>query len=263
MPADYAAYVAEVLAAAPEEKREALRSALTDDSVIGKLKEGFLRQSDYSRSKDEIAAKQKEVDAFVAEQVKNVDGWKQYSEDAIRTAAEHKELVDKYKATYGELAAGGNTPGVGGMKKEDIEAMLQSHLAKERGSFSNWTVDAIEKIVDLKTSHAKNFGTNLSTKDLTDFAAKHNIADLNIAYNAFVEPQMEAKREESFKAKMAEAVKQAKEDAKREAIAERFPAGGGSRTLFPEASKDAILPDRNDRIRSAAADLETALAGMR
>lgn len=257
----FEAYVAEVLASVPEDRREAVKSTLLDDSIAGKLADGFLRQSDYSRNMDDVKKKRQEMEAYLAGEAAKVDGWKSYSEQALKDAAEAKEQLDKYRATYGDLTVDGRAGTT--LRKEDIEALINAQVDKRAAGLSEWTVDAVDKISSLKWNHQKQFGTDFKTSELTAFAAKHNISDLDIAYKAFVEPQLEAKREESFNAKMAEAVKQAREEGKREAIKERFPAPGSSRSMYSETSKDDLLPNTSDRVRAAAADLEQAMAGVR
>ena len=254
----FQSFLESVLATVPEEKRDTVRATLTDDSIAPKLREGVLARSDYSRHMDELAKRRAEVDSYIAEQQERVKGWETWYADASTQLNETQSMLEKYRATYGDLTG---TPAPA-LKREDIESLLAARIGKEREGLGTWMVDAVDKLTDLKIQHRQDFGERLDTRALSDFAAKHNLSDLDVAYKLYVEPTLNERRDADMKAKLGEARKQALEEGKRLAIAERFPAPGSRPGPTAQEAKDAVIGDASDRRRAAAAELETMLASL-
>lgn len=253
----YTAYVDEVLAAVPEDQRDSLRAAYLHESVIDRNADAFMRQSDYSRNMDQISKAEKALEERLASELEKVKGWEAYATDALTKASQLEEQVSKYRQTYGDLT---NTP-PSAVRKEDIEALMDNKLNGARQGLDEWVMKSVDALTDLKIEHRDRFKEKLDTRELAKFAKDHGYTTIESAYTAFVAPKVEEAREAEFKLKMEEAVKQAREEGRKAALADRFPGGGAGRTIAAEPPKDAIVRNDQDRVARATQTLETLMAG--
>lgn len=254
----YLAYVDELLATVPEDKRDTFRAAYTDEAVIDKNADAHFRQSDYSRHMDAVAQREREAEEFIASQRKTVEDWRTYAEDAMTRASQTDEALKRYEAVYGKIDPA--TP-PSALKREDIEALMESKLGGARKGLDEWLVQSVDALTDLKIEHRDRFKEKLDTTELSKFAKERGYTTLDAAYTAFVAPKVDEAREADFKLKMDEAVKQAREEGRKAAVTERFPGAGGSHNIAPVVPKDAVVRNSEDRVARAAHTLETLMAG--
>lgn len=138
------AFLAEVLAQVPEDRRSAVQEALTaSEQALATLGAGVLRQSDYSRRMDEATAAQRQADATRAQA------------DAFRAELDQWYTTNKPKLDeYDRLRAGGGgnptpptdpTPPAGTyLTREQFEDDLRQREAAVAGAIVNVPVLALK-----------------------------------------------------------------------------------------------------------------------
>jgi hypothetical protein len=201
------------------------------------LREGVLRQSDYSRKMDELRAKSEELKKDLEE----TETWRKwasenyvydaYGEGQGATKRElekdrlFREAQERAAALEQQVNAGGE------MNLTEIERALAEKGFMTKSQFEEQAklyqdaqaaqTRALEHIAlnlpSLAFKHGKEFGEELSGTELLEFTNKKNFRDLDTAYNEFVR----GKREERAAKEHEEAMKQAYERGKEEALKER------------------------------------------
>lgn len=178
-------------------QKEALQSALLDQTVVKRLEEGQLRQSDYSRQVSEAQAKINEALQFRAQLVE----WQKQEQD--RLAAERAA----FRTNAGiDPDPEPTQPTNGGLTKDELLGELRK---MEQGAIGLFSV-----MNNKSVRHLQEFGEVLDTSEVVKKAQEAGV-NFEIAYDLYTKPKREAKAAKELE----ERIKREREEAAREALA--------------------------------------------
>lgn len=209
----------------PSEQVEALKQVLAYEPVQQKIRDGYLRQSEFSRRMDELREEQKKLETQQEES-------RRYYESQVALSHNNKAEYDRLLAEKEELEAklaggtqsttdwsysyGGQTVSEDYVPKSVLEKRI-ADLNKQHEEMllntQNNAINLMAKMTNLAQKHYAEFGEPLDTNELTKFAINNNIP-LETAY----ERSTSERRSEVLERKHAEAIQKAREDGAREAL---------------------------------------------
>ncbi len=242
--------VEELLAEIPADIRDSVK-----DSLLGskKLRDGFLRQDEFSRQMDDVTKEKKRLEAWEAEAKTTVDGWQKYVTETASEAAAKSDALKAYEAKFGKLDAT-VTATVAGLTAADVEKLLE-----ERGkTFFNSTLEAADRMTSLRLKAFKEYGEDIDSKELIALANKEGVT-VERAFDIWASPKVEAKRNTEFDKRLADA----KEEGRREGLSGKLPLPGNDAGMGTAAFINSKLPgatERSTRIDAAIADLNSRIA---
>jgi hypothetical protein len=256
----YDTFLAEILAAAPADQREALKATLSTDEVRKVGEPRVLAQDDYSRKMDEgrleLKTLRESLDAEVAEARTKINGWSEWYKTASTEFATTKGKLDRYETEFGALEGEGK-PAKKFLTKEDIEADLAATLS-QRDAFA---IDTAVQLADLGDDYREKFNVRLNRKELIDFAAKNQLR-LDVAYDRYIAPKWAEKQKTDFDKQIADA---REEGARGERTKHNLPIQAGPTEHYtPSYQKDAgNLVSRNapERVSAAVDDFNQLVSG--
>jgi aconitase A len=156
----YEAFLADVLATVPEDRRSMIEETFKNDAIRSELEKGYLRQSDFSRAHDNLRAERENFQHTVEEANTRINGWQEWYTNASgeyeTMRAENQRLV--------ALDGTDQRPVVQGMSQEDVTALLE---ARDRQAIAFADI-----LTDLKLDHNKQFNENMLPHAWTRSAAK-------------------------------------------------------------------------------------------
>lgn len=225
----YGKELAQASGLAPE-VQEGFLKALEHEGFAGKLGEAVMRQSDYSRSQDAL---KKEREAFDSDKSQ----WKDWYTKSLQQFEAQDAALKSYRETYGDPPVNGkpliDSPVSDFISKKDFDAWKQSYEAN--------TISVIETANQVSFDHYKRFGEPLDMPAFKKFALESNLP-LAVAYERFIAPKLT----EREKMEREAAIKAAKEEGRKEALAEhKIPVDTAPRDTRPsffdrlKAQKDA------------------------
>lgn len=238
-------FLADCLAAVPEDKRAVAEELFKADGVKTKLREGVLAREDYSRQSDELKASREALEAETAKAQdlikKNTDWY--HTANAEYTGVKAK--LDRYAAEFGDLEGEGK-PAKKFLSEDDFNKRLDEALSPRDAA----AIDVADILTDLKIEHRDKFKEKLDTKALIKFATENRMP-LTAAYTAFVADKVEAVRKTEFD----DAIKKAREEGAAEARASQgLPIIARSSEPFSFAAPADIPRSQADRVKAAALD---------
>jgi|SRR6185369_9132477 len=232
-----------------ETQRTALAAALGNEKFAESVTDGFMLKSDYSRSKNEVAAeKQKAADEY-AKKYQELKTWSEQYGGTIEQARKVYGEWERYKQALGELNGDGGGNGNGNGDQNGNKGMPTldqfTKLLDERiGAMANQTGSVIKSAVKMSTDYQKRFGESIDMDEFDNFFAERQKTnknlDLDTAYKLWIEPKSEEQREKRH----AEELKKAREEGAQEVRSKlHVPMDVGSRELSPawDANKRADL----------------------
>ncbi len=220
------AYLTELLARVPEDRREAIKEDLAKDEILEHIGDDVLRRSDYSRVMNEQQKAQETLQADIDKYQKLYDDnvrWRQSQEDGVKTMQTEN---DRYKAVLAaDPLLGGNGDGVsdppdpshlpagvdlsGYIKRDEAEKALKERLEEtERNG-----VRLMAMLSTIQATHLKQFDEALDAQELFEHATKVSLP-LPAAYQDLVKDRVEESRQKVHK----EEVAQAREEGRIEAL---------------------------------------------
>lgn len=254
---EYQAYLADLLAEMPETSQAAVEEALRMDGVATKLRGGYLRQSEFSRSMDDLAAERKAFEREVAQARENIAGWEKWYADTSQGLADTSAKLQAYESTFGPLDG---TPSPTGLSREEVARLTEEQLARRSTDFFNQTMAAADVLTDLKLEHRDRFGKPLNSTELLRFCNERGLP-LQAGYKEFVADDMAQLRDKEIQDRIAKA----REEGAREALSRHnLPVTSVAREPHPldlmrETTKNPV--SSFDRIAAAAADFTNAMSG--
>jgi len=238
------AFLAEVLDAIPEDRRQAFEDTIRMDGVSKAVREKVMARSDYSKQSDELAKAKRDMEAYLQGESEKIKGWSNWYEGAVKEVSMTKEQLDQYKATFGELDGSKAKPKF--LTKEDAKAEWQAELNQRDAN----AIKFADILLDLKFDYRSEFGKRLDTDALLDYAGKNGLP-LQAAYDRFTAEDRTTKQEKV----MEERIAKAKEEGAREALSNhKLPYQSGP--LEPhvlDIQKD-VPKTRVDRVAAAISD---------
>jgi hypothetical protein len=231
----YEAFLADVLATVPEDRRSMIEETFKNDAIRSELEKGYLRQSDFSRAHDNLRAERENFQHTVEEANTRINGWQEWYTNASgeyeTMRAENQRLV--------ALDGTDQRPVVQGMSQEDVTALLE---ARDRQAIAFADI-----LTDLKLDHNKQFNEKLNTNELVTYATRRGVP-LDVAYREYVAPRMDKIRSEELDAKLAKA----REEGAREALSKhRLPVVNGPLEQHVLDRASSVKTDSNDRVNAA------------
>lgn len=240
----YEAFLSDVLATVPEDRRAAAEELLRHD----KVREGVMGRAEISRQAQQLADARKQLDADLADARTKIKGWEDwYAAESAKVGAREAKL-QRYQDTYGDLDGDGNgTKPTKFVSAEDFDKRLHETIGQRDAA----AIEFADVLTDLKFEHRDRFKERLDTAALLKLAGEKNLP-LRAAYREFVAEKVETLR----KTEMDEAVKHAREEGAREALAKHnLPVIPASAPVLPIdfGSKD-IPRTHKDRVAAAVED---------
>jgi hypothetical protein len=246
----YEAFLAEVLAAVPEDKRAAIEGTLKDEALAPKIRERVLARSEFSRNMDSLKAERTQFEREVAEARTRIKGWNDWYGSTTSEFAKLQSAVRKYQETYGELDGDKAASVVKGMSQDEINALLtQQFNTRDQAALK-----VADVMTDIKLDYRERFKERLNMDELITFAGERNLP-LDAAYDAYIRPKVEEQRE----ADLQKRLEAAKEEGKREAMSSaRFPNMSRPSEPHPLDNADKAPKTHTDRVAAAVADWNSA-----
>jgi hypothetical protein len=217
----------------PANQQEALAAALEDETFgEGVAKWGML-ESDYSRSKNELAEEKKQLAAKYADDYAKLKAW---ADDNGKTVEQVKGVWDEYNQMlqlYGK--PNGNNPNPNpnqpaSLTIEQAQKLWEEREGKLRQDFGTSLLDTAHVL----SEHQRRFKEAAPVEEINEFIAKARQKDPSLtvrqAYEQYSAPRLEEIRNQEFEAK----IKSAKEEAVKEyASKHKLPVDLGPRELSP------------------------------
>lgn len=233
----------ELLESIPDEgDRKALEEIGGKYQVV---RDGHLRQSDYSRKMDELAAKTKELQAKLDEATRwNEWAGENYVYDAYgegkgatKRELEQVKLAEQYRAQMEELqqriSEGGEVnfddvkkhiDGMGFVKGEEFQTQAKQFQEQVYGTVGN-AISAVTALPALTLRHFKEFGEVLDEDTLFKHANEKGLP-LKSAYDDFVHQRRDEARQKEIDERIAKAAAEAEAKGRAEALKERGMSPG-------------------------------------
>lgn len=218
-----------------------LGSLVTDESdraVLSELavkypevKNGWLRQSDYSRKLDSFRDIEREAQTYKGK-VGEWEGWAKENWDfeANRPKMEvfwerkAQELESKVgtEMTFDDITKAIKEQGL--VSKPDLEAMINSKAVEVDKGFSGAAYFSA-KIAEKVGEHYSEFKKPLKVTELVSKMQEYGTNDLDAAYDKYVADARKERNDKDLEAKIAEIRKEEREKAVQETLA-KLPSGG-------------------------------------
>jgi len=233
----YDAFLSGVLAQIPAEKRAEFEATLRESSVADAVTPLIMTRSDYSRSKDQLEAQQREW----------TEWYQNTSVQAAAIVAEKQELENKlrqFQATYGPLT-GAERAAAHGMDPQELEKALLAKVQAEIVQHDMASFKVMDLLSDLKLEHRDSFKERLDTDALVKFATEQGLP-LKAAYDQFIAPRIAEREAKSHE----EALAKARAEGAAEALSKhRLPAAPANTgpNIFSAPETTAAPPTEFER----------------
>lgn len=202
-------------AGASEAETQALLGVLSNDKLAKALGDDIQRHDEFSRSMDQLRTQQKEFEAKQAE-------WTTWYEGAVQQDTTRQQQLDAYRQRFGELDANangnpngnpyGNPSGFDPSKyvsRDDYQKAIQEAETRALGT----AVQVSKELTRCSQDYFIKFGKPLDVDAFEKFALESRLP-LRNAYDSFIAPEVKAKTDAEFEAKL----RAAKEEGAREAL---------------------------------------------
>jgi hypothetical protein len=247
-------FLADVLAAIPEEQRGTVEEALKAEAVTSVVRPRVLAQADYSRNMDALKTERAAFEQEVQEAQRKINGWNEWYQSTSEQTTQMKDQLAKYQEAYGDLDEGsggvrtpsGNQNGVTGMTEEQVKEMVET--ARQAGNAE--AIAFADALTDIKLDHRANYKEKLDTVALIEFAHKNGLP-ITHAYEQFVSDKREAKQKEE----LDERIKQERESAVAEyASKHNLPViPSANEVMHTLDTETKVSRNPNDRVSNAVA----------
>lgn len=237
----YKSFLADVLAAIPEDKRAAVQEAIDAEPVQAKLKSGVLARDEFSRQMDEVKSIRQQLDGEVTEARTKIAGWQKWYNENL---GERTTLVDKLKKYEEEYGALDGETRAKYLREDDFRTTLDAEIRKRESALLKFTDD----LTDLKIEHRQKFGEKLNTEDVYKIAGERNIP-LDMAYTIYTADKVKERNDKDFSDKL----KAAREEGAREALSKHNLPGVSSNHALGVHAMDVTDAPKSPRDRIAAA----------
>lgn len=219
------------------EDRDKAVSAFSVESLGKVLKDGVLRQSDYSRNMDAL---KKQKDTLETNWKTANDEYVRMQNDLAATQAEKATAATKLKETEDKLAAA--------TQIDPTKVVTPAQLASEMAKIAAGQTAYFGDVLEIADEHRELFGSRLNSKKLIQDAMAANKTPMdywNETYNVLT------KREEVAKAKDDERIASIKAEARKEALAEyndpnRRPLRDSDRPFYESRDGDNVKSPWDD-----------------
>ena len=205
-------FIQGILEKVPEEKREQLKSLLSDDEVLSYAGEHVLMRDEFSRGMDGIKTAREQVKA----RQDQLDSWWQANSAALTEHPKLQKELDELRTKVAAGAGGGGEDLDEDALKLKLDELTKKMVTKEEGvktvrdalnESEGRMLSFLDKIQPLSHRHSKSFDEPLNVSGLVEFSVKHGINDLEDAYSKFYSEKLaeqrqklEAEREKKLRA---------------------------------------------------------------
>ncbi len=223
-----------------------------DDATNAKLKDSVLARAEFSRQSDALAAREREIEGYLASETQKIEGWQKWYGDVTKEVANTQNQLKEYRDAYGELDSTSRRVEAErhGMTTADFEKALDKRLSEREQIRDAASISFVDELTDLKIEHRDRFKENLDTTSVFKLAGAKNLP-LKLAYNEFIGDRVTKLNEQN----VLERIEQAKKDAVAEfATQHKLPVLDSSRDYVHAADATPAMTDPNARVASAVAD---------
>lgn len=256
----HAAFVAELLSEVPADMREGVRASLEGSK---KLKDGVLRQDEFSRSMDQVKADRDKLALETQQAASTIAGWQDWYKTTSAEQTTLQDTLTKYEQAYGKLDA---STADAVAKGTITQVQLDDILAKRGQDFLNSSLNASERIMNLKLRHFGTYpGEILSSEDLLKIANEKGVP-VEVAYDFMTADKRAAKAEADITARVDAAREEGRKAALSSAglpLAQGAGFGGftgNSAVAFINSKIPGVTNTSPSRIDAAVAQLNERLA---
>lgn len=178
-------YLDKLLAKVPEDKRTAVKEALTVDDTLEFLGEGVLAQEEFSRLAEEMKKATEEAQAKLDANKKWYNDNLPLLEKGARADVLEAELEKAKKKLEAVVASGGDADDLdtaGAKIEERLKGFVSAEQAKKLVEEAQknilltqqqWGIDLATTLTDLSAQHLHDYREPLNTRDLIAFAQKN------------------------------------------------------------------------------------------
>lgn len=198
-------------------------------SKYPEIKNGWLRQSDYSRKLDSFRDTEKKVDAWNKWAAENWDAESNAPKMEVYWRNKANELESKVETdmTFDEIKS--FTEGFlnerGVMTKTDFESAINSKAAEIDKSFQGSAY--FSAVIAEKTSeHLSEFGKPLKVREFISKLGEYGTQDLDAAYDRYVSEDRKTREQKAMEEKIERIRNEEREKATQEVLS-RLPNSGG------------------------------------
>jgi hypothetical protein len=242
------AFLEAVLAKLPENLRESARATFTAPEAADALTavgDGVLARSDYSRSMDEINAKE----AQITEDYEKLNAW----------YAENKDTLAKVPTLEAELAKRGGTPPpdippkeppVTGLSREDLDKVLEDRDRNYAGVLAYTNT--------LTAKHLNDFKEVLDVQGVIDHAQKNKVS-LDQSYRTLYAEKIAAKLKAEDDARINKTVEERLAEERKKFSDQPFPLRNTSPSVLDILEAPTDKP-ANHTVDTAVAEYERLTA---
>ncbi len=214
-----------------ESARNALQAALEKNETFAKaVTDGFMLHADYSRSKNEVAAEKRKAEEDYGRKYQELADW----------AKQHNQTIEQAKSVYDEYqrfkAAGltvNGDPPLDDKKPQPVGLTLED-ARKLLAEQAQATGNLVKFSAKFNQDYYKRFGEFPDIEEFDTFLGDQRKANPNLdvdsAYQKWVSPKIEERREAQFKEQLVKA----REEGARDALSKvHMPLDNGKREMAP------------------------------
>lgn len=186
-----------------DDKLEVVKELLAQEDVSKKIREGYLRQSDYSRSMDALKDKEKQTEQKYQEAT-------DFYNKLVRQDHNNQQYVEKLEKELEAARTGGGGRGSSTIDLDDegkpvfdpkslegviTEDKLNEILGEQFKTFEKGAVEFALQINELSQKYHQDFDEYLNTKDLVNHAIENGMT-LEDAFNDLTSERYDQKQKE-------------------------------------------------------------------
>lgn len=238
--AAFDAFLADIKTLAP-----GIEEILKDERVSTKLRESVLARADYSANMDDLKAQREAFASEVQQARTKIDGWTKWYGEESKTFATAQDELKAYRDEYGELNDSGKRREAAkvGLTAEEFEKKLSEEIQRRDVA----SIKFADALTDIKIEHRQRFGERLDTEEVFKIAGEKSLP-LDVAYDVFIADRVK----EETKTKQDEAIKLAREEGAREALAKHhLPIIDSRSDMVHTLDVKDVSKNSNDRINAA------------
>lgn len=216
-------------ASLPPEQVEAAKAALKAEAVANKLADGVLRQRDYSRQTQELAAQRNELNTFYMDLVTT---YNQSEADKVAALAR----AQSYEQLYGPLDAQSGANGHNGTPMDTSKFLTKDTYEKELATLRDQSLAIMTQLGSLPSKHAREFNEDLDVDALMAESLKRQMPP-KLVYEDMVRDRRDEARAKDIAAQKKAAYE---EGFKAAATQQRTPSAAFPSQVHPLDAREAL-----------------------
>lgn len=234
--------------------KEAFASVLARDNVADKFRQGYLRQSDYSRNMDRVRDKEKQLEAEIEKSRSFYERQIEQDHNNMQKWNEMQREYDRLKSRGDDFYLDDDDFDPSAHKRQPEtppDVVTQDEFNRALRNLEQTSVQLLGQTVNYAQEHMKEFNEPLDAEGLYSYALENKLP-IKVAYEQYTAEQREEARERKYKADLEAARKRgAEEERSKHGLPAVDSRPRGIHALRPP--KD-VPKTRKDRVDAAVRD---------